>query len=134
MIGRVDEVVVDCQNPAGLAELWSSVLGGEPVHRSEAWSYIDPPGWTRLAFQRVPEEKHRKNRLHIDVLVDNVPAASAAAEALGAVRVGKIHQDSVGTFQVLQDPEGNEWCVVRSASEAAGNPPSSGPASHPVDR
>ena len=67
MIGRIDEVVVDCENPASLAEFWSSVLGGEPVHRNEAWSFIDPPGWTRLAFQRVPETKQGKNRLHIDV-------------------------------------------------------------------
>ena len=116
MIGRVDEVVVDCRNPAALAEFWSSVLGGEPVHRSDAWSFIDPPGWTRLAFQRVPETKQGKNRLHIDVHVDDVPAASVAAEALGAVRVGTIHVSAVGTFQVLQDPEGNEWCVVRSAT------------------
>ena len=88
MIGRIDEVVVDCRDPAALAEFWSSVLGGEPVHRNDAWSFIDPPGWTRLAFQRVPETKQGKNRLHIDVHVDDVPAASVAAEALGAVRVG----------------------------------------------
>ena len=103
---------MDCQDPAALAEFWSLVLGGEPVHRNDEWSFIDPPGWTRLAFQRVPENKQGKNRLHIDVHV----AASAAAEALGAVRIGTIHTDTVGTFQVLQDPEGNEWCVVRSAT------------------
>ncbi|UVJ39364.1 VOC family protein [Arthrobacter sp. CJ23] len=117
MIGHVDELVVDCGNPAALAEFWSSILGGHPVHRNHAWSYIDPPGWTRLAFQKVPEAKQGKNRLHIDVHVDDVPRAAAAAEALGAVRVGAIHADTVGTFQVLQDPEGNEWCVVRSATE-----------------
>lgn len=117
MIGRVDEVVFDCQNPAALAEFWSSILGGAPVHRNDAWSFIDPPGWTRLAFQRVPETKEGKNRLHIDVYVDDVPRASATAEALGAVKVGTIHADAVGTFQVLQDPEGNEWCVVRSATK-----------------
>lgn len=117
MIGSVDEVVVDCQDPATLAEFWATVLGGTPVHRSNEWSFIDPPGWTRLAFQRVPETKQVKNRLHIDVHVDDVPGAAAAAVALGAVMVGAIHADSVGTFQVLQDPEGNEWCVVRSAAD-----------------
>lgn len=116
MIGHVDEVVVDCQNPATLAAFWASILGGEPVHRSDDWSFIDPPGWTRLAFQRVPEHKQGKNRLHIDVHVEDVPAATVAVEALGAVRTGTIHSDSVGTFQVLQDPEGNEWCVVRSVA------------------
>lgn len=116
MIGRVDEIVVDCQNPAALAEFWAAVLGGEPVHRNDAWSFIDPPGWTRLAFQRVPETKHGKNRLHIDVHVDDLPGAAAAAEVLGAVRIGTIQTSTLGTFQVLQDPEGNEWCVVRSAT------------------
>ncbi|MEV7662022.1 VOC family protein [Paenarthrobacter sp. NPDC089316] len=115
MIGSADEVVVNCQHPASLAAFWASILGGEPVHQSAAWSFIDPPGWTRLAFQRVPETKQGKNRLHIDVCVDDVPTATTAAEALGAVRIGAIHSDAVGTFQVLLDPEGNEWCVVRSA-------------------
>ena len=87
------------------------------MHRSKEWSFIDPPGWTRLAFQRVTETKQVKNRLHIDVHVDDVPGAAAAAVALGAVMVGAVHADSVGTFQVLQDPEGNEWCVVRSAAD-----------------
>ena len=108
---------MDCQDPAALAEFWATVLGGTPVHRSNEWSFIDPPGWTRLAFQRVPEPKQVKNRLHIDVHVDDVPGAAGAAVALGAVTVGAIHTDSVGTFQVLRDPEGNEWCVVRSAAE-----------------
>lgn len=106
---------MDCQEPAALVVFWAAVLGGTPVHRSDDWSFVDPPGWTRLAFQRVPETKQVKNRLHIDVLVDDVPTAAAAAVNLGAVAVGAIHADSVGTFQVLQDPEGNEWCVVRSA-------------------
>ncbi|ALV47186.1 glyoxalase [Arthrobacter alpinus] len=113
MIGQVDEVVVNCQDPSALARFWSAVLGGEPVDRNEAWSFVDPPGWTRLAFQKVPEPKHGRNRLHIDVLVDDVPEATVAAIALGAVKVGATHSDSVGTFQVLLDPEGNEWCVVR---------------------
>jgi catechol 2,3-dioxygenase-like lactoylglutathione lyase family enzyme len=115
MIGRVDEVVVDCQDPAALSAFRASILGGEPVHRSATWSFIDPPGWSRLAFQKVPEPKQGKNRLHIDVEVDDVPTATTAAEALGAIRAGTIHGDAVGTFQVLRDPEGNEWCVVRSA-------------------
>ncbi|MHD0306400.1 VOC family protein [Rhodococcus erythropolis] len=37
-----------------------------------------------------------------------------AAERLGATRVATVQQDPAGTFQVMLDPEGNEWCVVRS--------------------
>lgn len=115
MIGSIDEVVVDCADPARLARFWAGVLGGEPVGRSDAWHHLDPPGWTRLAFQRVPEPKQGKNRLHLDVLVDDLAAATHAAERLGATRVGDVVHDTAGSFQVLLDPEGNEWCVVRPA-------------------
>src|SRR4051794_25303735 len=104
MIGRIDEVVIDCADPAALARFWADVLGGEPQVRSAAWAYVDPPGWTRLAFQRVPEAKLAKNRLHLDVLVDDLAASTARAEALGASRLGDVVHQAVGSFQVLTDP------------------------------
>ncbi|MBJ8343676.1 VOC family protein [Antrihabitans sp. YC2-6] len=118
MLGTIDEVVFDCRSPRELAIFWAKVLGGEPVGRSESWWYIDPPGWTRVAFQKVPEEKVVKNRVHLDVLVDDVAWGADEAVRLGAVKVDGIISDSEGSFQVLLDPEGNEWCVVRSAADA----------------
>jgi len=53
--------------------------------------------------------------VHLDVEVDDIPTATAQAEVLGATRVGEIHVDTAGSFQVLLDPEGNEWCVVKPA-------------------
>jgi len=113
MIGTIDEVVIDCADPGLLARFWAGVLGGEPQARDDDWHYLVPPGWTQLSFQRVPEAKGVKNRLHLDVLVDDIEAATRQAEALGATRLGPVHADGPGTFQVLQDPEGNEWCVVK---------------------
>jgi len=55
MIGRIGQVVVDCANPRVLAQFCSAVLGGRPCAREESWYYVDPPGWTRLAFQKVPD-------------------------------------------------------------------------------
>lgn len=115
MIGRIDEVVVDCANPFMLATFWSAVLGGEPRERDGSWHYVDPPGWTRLSFQKVAEVKTMKNRLHLDVEVSNIPQATSQAEALGAERLGDVHRSAAGTFQVLLDPEGNEWCLVQPA-------------------
>lgn len=115
MIGSIDEVVIDCADPGTLAAFWSGMLGGEPVERDDAWWYILPPGWTQLSFQKVPEPKSVKNRVHLDVRVDDIEAATAQAEVLGARRVGAVHHDTAGSFQVLLDPEGNEWCVVRPA-------------------
>ena len=115
MIGRIDEVVIDCADPGPLAQFWAEVLGGTPVRRTDDWHYLDPPGWTRIAFQRVPEGKTVKNRVHLDVEVADIAEATVQAEALGATRVGEVHADTAGSFQVLLDPEGNEWCVVKPA-------------------
>ncbi|NAZ86101.1 VOC family protein [Kineococcus indalonis] len=115
MIGSIDEVVIDCAQPEVLAAFWARVLGGDPVERDEAWWYVVPPGWTQLSFQQVPEVKTVKNRVHLDVRVHDIEAATVQAEALGARRVGAVHRDRAGSFQVLLDPEGNEWCVVKPA-------------------
>ncbi|GAA3736695.1 putative enzyme related to lactoylglutathione lyase [Spinactinospora alkalitolerans] len=112
-VGKLHEVVVDCADPARLVRFWAFVLGGEPVDRSPDWSYVDPPGGPRLAFQRVPEHKTGKNRLHIDVEVDDIVQATDPLHASGAEVVGDVVTDEQGSFQVLRDPEGNEFCLVR---------------------
>lgn len=115
VIGSIDEVVVDCARPGGSARSWADVLGGEPVERDEDWWCVVPPGWTQLSFQRVPEARTGKDRLHLDVRVEDVEAAAAQVEALGARRVGGVQRVRAGAFQVLLDPEGDEWCAVRPA-------------------
>jgi hypothetical protein len=77
MIGTIDEVVVDCANPGPLATFWAHVLGGEARERDPNWWYVDPPHWSRLAFQRVIEAKTTKNRLHLDVMVTDISEATA---------------------------------------------------------
>ncbi|WP_274555573.1 VOC family protein [Streptomyces spiramyceticus] len=112
MRARVDEIVFDCADPAALVRFWAALLGGAPEDRSPDWSYIDPPGFTRLAFQRVPEGKAVKNRLHLDLDAGDLASATAEAERFGATRSGGIVTDAQGSFQVLLDPEGNEFCFV----------------------
>ena len=94
MIGVVDEVVFDCTDPEALASFWSGILGGVPTGRDAAWWYILPPGFSQIAFQKVPEAKSVKNRVHLDVRVDDLGPAIQAAERLGARRTGGIHSDS----------------------------------------
>ncbi|GAA2429876.1 VOC family protein [Streptomyces mauvecolor] len=112
---RLGQLVVDCADPGRLARFWAGLLGGRPVVRDSSWSYVDPPGAPRLAFQRVPEEKAGKNRLHLDLAVEDVRRARAAAVRRGAHPVGATVTDAQGTFQVMRDPEGNEFCLVESA-------------------
>jgi hypothetical protein len=112
MRAHVSEIVFDCADPAGLVRFWAGLLGGAPVDRSPDWSYVEPPGFVRIAFQRVPEGKAVKNRLHLDVHADDIGAAADEASTLGASRVGDVVTDPYGAFQVMRDPEGNEFCLV----------------------
>ncbi|MFF1477927.1 VOC family protein [Streptomyces sp. NPDC058301] len=112
---RLRQIVVDCAAPDRLARFWAALLGGTPVVRDAGWAYLDAPGTARLAFQRVPEEKAGKNRLHLDLAVEDVARARAAAVRLGARPVGATVTDAQGAFQVMRDPEGNEFCFVSAA-------------------
>ncbi|MEU2117814.1 VOC family protein [Streptomyces sp. NPDC016459] len=108
----VQEIVFDCADPAVLVRFWAGLLGGDPVDRSGDWSYVDPPGFVRLAFQRVPEGKSVKNRVHLDLEAEEPERAAEEALSLGAARLGGLVTDEQGAFQVMRDPEGNEFCFV----------------------
>ncbi|MEV4940953.1 VOC family protein [Streptomyces zaomyceticus] len=112
MRAHVQEIVFDCADPAALVRFWAGLLGGSPVDRSADWSYVDPPGFVRLAFQRVPEGKAVKNRVHLDVQVEEPDRAADEVLRSGAARVGGVVTDEQGSFQVMKDPEGNEFCFV----------------------
>jgi predicted enzyme related to lactoylglutathione lyase len=110
---RLQEVVVDCRDPASLVRFWAGVFGTEPIVRTPDWAYIDAPSAVvRIAFQQVPEAKAVKNRVHLDVEVDDIAGECARVVGLGATAIGDIQRDEQGRFQVLQDPEGNEFCLV----------------------
>ncbi len=116
MIGRLDEVVLDGIDIERVAQFWRSLLGGELVRQSDEWIALRPPSGITVSFQRVPERKAGKNRVHLDVDVDDLDAATVAAEAIGATRIGVIVVDELGGFQVMADPEGNEFCLVHGAT------------------
>ncbi|HNJ98109.1 MAG TPA: VOC family protein, partial [Ilumatobacteraceae bacterium] len=112
LIGRLGEIVIDCHDPVSLAQFWQKLLGGYVVRQSHEWVSLEPPAGLTVAFQLVPEDKVAKNRVHLDVDVHDLADATAAAEAAGATRVGEVVYDELGGFQVMADPEGNEFCLV----------------------
>jgi hypothetical protein len=65
-----------------------------------------------IGFQKVPEEKVVKNRVHLDFWAVDEEAAAREIEAMGAVRRW-VSEDPEDPFVVLADPEGNEFCIVR---------------------
>jgi hypothetical protein len=136
------QVTFDCRDPERVARFWCEVLGYvippppkgfaswdefdrslPPERQGAAFACVDPEGvGSRLFFQRVPEGKGVKNRLHLDVrvgtgLVGEERVAALEAEcarlvALGAVRVRLLPADGFDeSTLVMQDVEGNEFCL-----------------------
>lgn len=147
------QVTFDCHDPAALSAFWRDVLGyvhpGPPgvelgqgddplqawdeflermnvpmEERNRASALQDPDGrGPRVFFQRVPEDKVAKNRLHLDVraapgLKGDERLAALEAEcdrlvALGAIRVQRFEPEPYMSdgFIVMHDPEGNEFCL-----------------------
>ncbi|MEV8631808.1 VOC family protein [Streptosporangium sp. NPDC051023] len=68
----------------------------------------------RLLFQDVPEGKTGKNRLHLDLHSEpgDLDKLVARLEGLGAVRVREVSEGPAGHWWIMQDPEGNEFCVA----------------------
>lgn len=136
------QVTFDCGDPKGLGAFWCRALGyvdqpppggfadwdafldsiGWPADdRDGFWAVVDPEGvGPRLYFQRVPEGKSAKNRVHLDL---NVGAGLAGDERRDAVRAHANALIAAGATElrdaeergerwiVMQDPEGNEFCV-----------------------
>lgn len=115
------EVVVDCAEPATLARFYADLCGCDLHQRDADWAWIEPAmrgglaagaGGPRLAFQRVPEPKVGKVRLHLDLGAADVSATVARAVELGATQLADPVTDESGTYVVLADPEGHEFCIV----------------------
>jgi hypothetical protein len=105
-------VVFDCAEPAVLARWWQGLVGGEIAYDDDGDATIRVEGWPRLDFIRVPEAKTVKNRVHLDLATTNFDAAVAATEAVGAVPAPDVYDGDV--FAVFRDPEGNEFCLLRT--------------------
>ena len=122
------QVTFDSADPAAHAAFWAEALHYVPppsgLDQSNNWAVlVDPDGaGPRLYFQRVPEPKTAKNRVHLDLRsVAGVPAERRAdmretectrLVALGATRVRRLEADGVNDVCiVMQDPEGNEFCL-----------------------
>ena len=114
---KFTELVIDCAEPARLAAFWAAVLGYTVRDSQPDGVEIgDPAGGTpTLVFIPVPEPKLIKNRVHLDVNPTGHDQAAELARllALGARKVD-VGQGPDVTWIVLADPEGNEFCLLRT--------------------
>jgi predicted enzyme related to lactoylglutathione lyase len=107
-------LVLDCQDPATLADFWAAALDYVSVGEAGAYVMLLPNGrpGPKLLLQRVPEHKTVKNRMHLDIDAVDIEAEAGRLEALGARRVADDQLHEHGTHWILMaDPEGNEFCV-----------------------
>ena len=139
------QVTFDCGDPARVAQFWATALGykiQDPPDGFETWeaflsaqgvpelewnsasAVVDPDGHgPRLYFQRVPEGKTVKNRVHLDLNVsgprddpldDRLARINAEVERMtsaGATVIRPLAEENGDWWTVLQDPEGNEFCI-----------------------
>ena len=104
-------LAIDCTDPSGLAHWWSRVLGGTVEVHPQGYATLHTPEGLALDFLPVPEPKMGKNRLHLDVRSRDFATAVEQALGLGATRADDIYAG--GRWQVLRDPEGSEFCLLR---------------------
>ena len=115
-VARFLSVVVDCQSPLTLSSFWQALVGGEADPRTATTDWVslrDVPRLGYLSFQKVPEKRTVKNRLHLDLDVEDIEEAVASAVAMGARALGDVVDEGTGLLQVMLDPEGNEFCFIR---------------------
>jgi predicted enzyme related to lactoylglutathione lyase len=127
MTALISHTSIDSADAYSQSVWWGRVLGfaedpedpNLPGH--EECMIFAPDGRTRVLFIEVPEKKSVKNRIHFDL----VPASGTRDEeldrllALGATVVDDLRRPDGRGWVVLADPEGNEFCILRSESERA---------------
>lgn len=113
-------VTLDCVDLELIKGFWSQALdlpdveqeGDYLLLRAEAGA--PRSGIRGLTLQRVPEAKSGKNRMHLDVVVDDVDVEVDRLVALGATVVGREAEPTAEELTVMGDPEGNEFCVIKA--------------------
>ena len=106
--------MLDCHDPESLFAFWSEITGVEAAQRYPNYIFSEklPGSHIRLAFQKVPEDKAVKNRMHLDLNHEDPEAFIRTVESLGGSRLAD-HAVAGTSWTVLADPEGNEFCVTK---------------------
>ncbi|AYG04813.1 VOC family protein [Gryllotalpicola protaetiae] len=124
MASRFSELVIKSEDPQGLADFWAEVLGFTVIDRGDGFAEVGPAeGFgglqPTLFFVRSSDPRPERLRLHIDL---NPTDRDQDAElerllSIGA-RPADIGRTGEESWHVLQDPDGNEFCLLRPRLEA----------------
>jgi hypothetical protein len=120
MTVNIGMITIDCTSPSDLAKFWSATLDAQIVAESDEFVVLAPSreGGPRVGLQRVSDPHTEKNRLHLDIEVDDPKVEVERLLTLGANVVGEhsnpgAPEHGIPSFSwtVLTDPEGNQFCV-----------------------
>jgi predicted enzyme related to lactoylglutathione lyase len=110
-------VVIDCSDLSRSADFWTSVLGyvREAPGSDSYLSLVPADGQgAEILLQRVPERKHGKNRLHLDLRTRDLEVEVERVTGLGGVVLtGEPVTEGGWRWHILADPDGNEFCVLQ---------------------
>jgi predicted enzyme related to lactoylglutathione lyase len=127
MTAVISHTTIDAADAYAQSLFWAKVLGyaedpddpNEPDH--EECMIFSPDGRTRVLFIEVPDTKQVKNRMHFDLVPAEGTRDAEAARlvSIGATVVDDLRRPDGSGWVVLADPEGNEFCILRSEAERA---------------
>ena len=125
MVSRVSHTTFDCHDAFAVSTFWKQVLGYEDVPGDpnepgdEECMIIGAAGEPTLLFAEVPEGKQAKNRVHLDLEPTDRRREDEIERviALGAAPLHDLRKEDGSGWLVLADPEGNEFCILRSREE-----------------
>jgi len=114
MPAKVGYLVIDAADPEGLAPFWCELLDvrvDTTIGDGEFLVLSPTADGLTVGFQRVLEAKAGKNRLHLDLVVDDLEAATAEVEGLGGrwLEPGNTRELEGFRWRCMSDPEGNEF-------------------------
>ncbi len=113
---RLGEIVIDCADHDTVVPFWLEAMGDYArVDVNEQYVGIAPVeravGRPTILFQKVPEPKTLKNRVHLDLRGETMSGEVARLTALGATVIAERSLGEAVRWTVMADPEGNEFCV-----------------------
>ena len=127
MTARIAHTTFDARDAYAQSVFWAQVLGfvrdpqDPDAPGDEECLILSPDGAQRILFVEVPEPKQVKNRVHLDLESADGTRDEELARllALGATVVDDLRRPDGPGWVVLADPEGNEFCILRSEAERA---------------
>ena len=109
-IGSIHNIILDVSELDRAAAFWTAVLGGRETFRNETYLGLQLDDGSYFVFQKVPESKTEKNRMHFDIAVPDVDEAMEQIVSLGGKLV-RGHESTRYRSVIAADPDGNEFCL-----------------------